>query len=279
MERRWVKEGFRSPNHCLEAVTKRSTNDAWSGKHKSSRKTSEWGAVKSFEEALEKARSGYTEVTEQMKDVFEASKKYIYERVEPKHAIPVNDYVGSTPNVTRAILGLPKDMRRVDVKEKKTPGVHLVYEGGVNCGHEDRDLAIYGARMLALVSLCIRQQIPVKLSITDSTKGLLRNGDDVVTMEVTIKEYSDAANIRKIAYWIAHPSTFRRINFAWMESSPVIERYCDGYGYPIANRESDCEFVRQKYESEGAFWFSSRDFRSDDDILKAWERIDNGRVR
>jgi len=272
-ERKWVKEAFRNPNHCLSSVTTRDLNSAWKGHELSSHKMREWGAVRSFEEALEKARTGYTEITEEMKDTFEAAKKYIYARVEPKHAMPVNDYVGSTPNVTRAILGLPKDMRRVDVKDKKVPGVHLVYEGGVNCGHEDRDLATYGARMLALVSLCIRQQIPVKLSITDSTEGLLSQSNGVVTMEVTIKEYEDAANIRKIAYWIAHPSTFRRINFAWMETSPIIERHCSGYGYPVSNYDDDCEFVRKKYESEGAFWFSSRDFRSDDDILKAWERI------
>ena len=164
-------------------------------------------------------------------------------------------------------------MRKVSVKQKKTPGVHLVYEGGVNCGFDDSDLATYGARMLALVSLCIRQQIPVKLSITDSTEGLLRDNNGVVTMEVTIKEFEEPTNIRKIAYWIAHPSVFRRLNFAWMETSPIIERHCYGYGYPIANTDSDCEFVREKYEAEGAFWFSSRDFKSDDDIIKAWERI------
>ena len=269
---RWEKEAFRSPAHILDAVSVRPVNDAWRGKGRSSDKREEWGAVRSFAEALDKAKEGYTEVTEQMKDTFEAAKKYIYARVEPKHAMPVNDYVGSTPNVTRAILGLPKDMRRVNVEEKKTPGVHLVYEGGVNCGYADKDLAEYGARMLALVSLCIRQQIPVKLSITDSTTGLLK-GDGTVTMEVTIKEYEDAANIRKIAYWIAHPSVFRRINFAWMETSPIIERHCYGYGYPISNTNSECEEIREKYEAEGAFWFSSRDFKSDEDILKAWERI------
>lgn len=272
-----VTDYYRSPSAIIKACD-RPVNNAWKERCRSSKKHEDWGAVETFEEALDKADEGFTEVTEDMKDTFEASKKYVFERIEPKNAIPINDYVGSTPNVARAILGLPKDMRRVDTKKKKQPGIRLVYEIGLNCGYGDDQLIEYGARMLTLVALCIRQQIPVELTISDTCIGPMHESK-YLSIQTRVKNFSDKFNIRKISYWMAHPSVHRRIFFAILETSPLVEEYDSGYGYPITNSRSTCEEMKKIFLKENnSFFFSCHDFRCDEDIIKAWERITGEKV-
>lgn len=264
---------FRSPDDCLRAAQTRKVNSCWSGRTRESDRRDDWGDVNSFAEAVAKAEEGYKEITEEMKKHYEVSSKYVNERIGVRKVMPVNAYVGSTPNVTRAILGLPRDMRRTDLQKKKLPGVSLVYDCSLHCGYSDDVLKERGARMLTLVSLCAEHNIPVRLSVSDTTSRL-RTDDGWTVTEVSVKDYGDIMNIRKVSYWLAHPSVLRRIFFAITETSPVVTRYCSGYGYPISNNRDDCEEVRKiRREEDNTFWFNPNDFKTDDDIISAWNII------
>ena len=268
-----VIDHYRSPTDVLNA-TSRPVNKAWQGAKRSSHKDEDWGAVRSFVEAVEKAKEGYTEVTEEMKQTYNTSRAYVNERIKPRQVLPINSYVGSTPNVTRAILGLPKDMRKMKFESRKVPGIELTYEIGLNCGYSDETLKERGARMLVLVSLFAMHNIPVKLSISDSHRGLRKNSDEILMYRQDIQDFGEPMNIRKVSYWLAHPSVHRRINFAITETSPYVEYHDSGYGWPIANSEEQCDFVKEFFkENFGSVFLTPRDFESDDDIIRVWNEL------
>lgn len=265
---------FGSPTEVLKAASSRPVNESWQGMDRESDQRGSWGSVNSFDEAMEKAKEGFSEITEEMKMKYETSKAYVFERIKPRQVMPVNAYVGSTPNVVRAMMGLPKDMRRVKAEPRKAPGIQLTYEIGLNCGFSDETLKERGARMLVLVSLFALHNIPVKLTISDSHTGLRKDRNEICMYEYDIQDYGESMNIRKVSYWLAHPSVHRRISFAITETSPTVERYSCGYGYPIANDEETCNTVKESFKrmNKGIF-LTPRDFLEDEDIIKVWNEI------
>lgn len=269
-------DNYANPSTVLKACD-RPVNSAWQGQDRESHQNGDWGGVHSFLEAVDKAHEGFTEVTEEMKQTYDSSKKYVFERIKPRQVLPINSYVGSTPNVTRAILGLPKDMRKIKMEPRKAPGIDITYELGLNCGYSDDDLKERGARMLVLLSMFAMHGIPVKMSVSDSHTGLRQDRDEIAMYRYGIQDYGDTMNIRKVSYWLAHPSVHRRISFAITETSPIITRFSYGYGYPISNDEDECNFVKEYFKDNfNSVFLTPRDFLSDDDIIRIWNEITGG---
>lgn len=274
-----VVEAFDSPTAVLNAAEHRPVNDAWQGHKRDSDMKDDWGGVRSFAAAVEKAREGFTEVTEEMKLAYDTSKAYVQERIKPRQVLPINAYVGSTPNVTRAILGLPKDMRRVKMESRKVPGIEIIYETGLNCRYEDRELKERGARMLVLLSLLTMHGIPVKLDVSSCVRGLRQNTDEVLMSKYTIQGWGEPMNIRKVSYWLAHPSVLRRISFAIWETSKYVQCYDRGYGYPVTNSDSRTQGLKDLFKSEGKTFLTTNDFKTDEDIIRVWNEITGQEVK
>lgn len=266
-----VFERFNSPAAFVAAVSDRPASRLWGGSWRSSRSSGdrEWSGASSWEEAVDIAEAGYAEVVDRVRVSASRATSAAFDRVEARPARPVNGYVGGSPNVVRAMQGLPRDMRRTLREPRKLQGVTLVYERGV-IGSVSTDRMIEaGARMVALVRLFERAGVPVRLIVTMASTA----GGETAVCEVVVKDYATPVNLAKIAYYVAHPSAHRRLKFAWLESTPVItsRKFIDGYGRSVSADRSRAEEVRKHYEAEGARWLCINDLKTDSDVVRVWE--------
>lgn len=228
-----------------------------------------WRGTASWTETLDRARRGYPEVVEKVKASATRCTSAVFERIENQPVRPINKYVGGSPNVVRAMQGIPRDMRSMQRQQKKTAGITLVYEVSANGGVDSQRMIDAGARMVALIRLFERAQIPVRLIVSDTGQS----DGDVLACEVVIKDFHAPFNMQKIAYYLAHPSMHRRLWFSWLETTDIAKRRYSGYMCPISNHASEYNEVRKDYEERGMFWFCFRDFDNDDDVVKAWNKL------
>lgn len=228
-----------------------------------------WRGTASWTETLDRARRGYPEVVEKVKASATRCTSAVFERIENQPVRPINKYVGGSPNVVRAMQGIPRDMRSMQRQQKKTAGITLVYEVSANGGVDSQRMIDAGARMVALIRLFERAQIPIRLIVSDTGQS----DGDVLACEVVIKDFHAPFNMQKIAYYLAHPSMHRRLWFSWLETTDIAKRRYSGYMRPISNHASEYNEVRKDYEERGMFWFCFRDFDNDDDVVKAWNKL------
>lgn len=268
-----VFERFDSPAAFVAACSDRPVNSVFAGRSRSSREHggADWSGADSWKEAVTIAEAGYIEVVDRVRVSASRATSAAFDRVEARPARPVNGYVGGSPNVVRAMQGLPRDMRRTVREPRKLQGVTLVYERGVLAGVSADRMIEAGARMVALVRLFERAQIPVRLIVTMASTA----GSETAVCEVVVKDYATPVNLAKIAYYVAHPSAHRRLKFSWLESTSVItsRRFSQGYGASVSADRSMCETLRKHYESEGARWLCINDLKRDEDVVRVWEAM------
>lgn len=263
-------ERFSNASEFVRLMDCRPANRHYEG-WRESRKSGDagWRGTSSWEETLERARKGYPEVVEKVKTAAERCTSVVFERVDNQPVRPINKHIGGSPNVVRAMQGIPRDMRSMQRKQKKTAGVTLVYEVSANGGVDSQRMIDSGARMVALIRLFERAQIPVRLIISDTGE----DGGDVLACEVVIKDFHSPFNMQKIAYYLAHPSMHRRLWFSWLETTDLAKRQYSGYMCPISNNRSEYNEVRKDYKERGMFWFCFKDFENDDDVVEAWNKL------
>lgn len=266
-----VFERFDTASAFVDAVSTRPANDFWKNRSRASRETGDsWYGTNTWEEASQLARVGYAEVVNRVKTASKKATSSLFERVETKPTRPCNGYVGGSPNVVRAMQGLPRDMRFVNRKPKKIQGITLVYERGATCNVSTDKMIEAGSRLVALMKLFERAQIPVRLIVSFAS----RECDEIATCEVVVKDFHAPMNLQKIAYYAAHPSAHRRLKFSWLETTQVCkENFSGGYGRSVSSSERDCKLMKEHYEKQGARWVCINDFDSDDTVIKVWEEI------
>lgn len=267
-------ERFDDASEFVRLMDSRPANSHYQGTRDSrSSGDAGWYGTGSWEETLDRARKGYPEAVEKVKASAARCTSAVFERVECQPVRPINKYVGGSPNVVRAMQGIPRDMRSMQRQQKKTAGITLVYEVSAHGGVDSQEMIDAGARMVALIRLFERAQIPVRLIVSDTGK----DDNDVLACEVVIKDFHAPFNMQKIAYYLAHPSMHRRLWFSWLETTDIAKKRYYGYMCPISNRRSDYDEVRKDYADRGMSWFCFRDFQSDDDVVKAWDKIRSGK--
>lgn len=267
-----IVESFNSTLAFANAQATRGVNDAWRGQHRASRETGDsgWYGTSSWEEAVELSVNGYPEAVERMKATVDTVNKQVLKRVELRPTRPRNGFVGSTPNVPRAMMGLPRDMRYMEKQQKQQPGVVLAYESGILGDVSTEEIIESGSGMVCLLKLLERAQIPTKL-ITTSTNYM---SGDAYSLQIVQKEFHAGFNIQKLAFYLAHPSFHRRFVFSWRETSPVVKNYSSGYGRSVSADREGTETVRRKFKEQGILWFCYKDFRHGaDDVVRIWKSL------
>lgn len=267
----FVSERFDSTERFCRYVETAPVNDAWTGAARHSITGSfEFTGTTSLEQAVSLARNGWDEPVKNMKELTRSKSLNTVERVGLKPSRPVNSYIGGSPNVARAIIGLPRDMRRVSFEEKKLPGITIVYETGVPAFTDKKDIEEHGTRFLALVNVLEASGVPtravVSVAVDDLTSGLCG-------CEVVIKDFGKPLNVKKAAFFLANASFVRRLFFAWVETSPIVTEFDYGYGHPVINREEHMDVCRKSAVERGERWYSYHDFDTDEDIVRKYENL------
>lgn len=273
-------ESFDSTERLFATLSTRGVNDAWSGHVRKSlaegQEKKRFTGTKSWDEALDLARNGYRKPVENMKRLTRDKTLATAERVGVKPSRPISSVVGGSPNVTRAMMGVPRDMRRTVFEKRKMPGVTLVYDMSIPWTVSAAEIERRGTRFLALGNVLGMSNIPVKL-VASCALNELRGDGGVVRFDVTLKDFGNVLNIEKCAFYLAHPSFLRRVVFSLIETSSIVTEYEGGYGIALTDDGYLCDKMRQDAKKSGARWFTFSDFDRDDAIEKAYREIKEGR--
>ena len=231
MEYNVVYERFDNINQMLTAINGRPANEVWKGHSLSSETGSEgFTRTKSYKEAMQFIESGWSEPLEKIKRGVENGFKSNGTR---NKAVPRTGVVGYAPCVPNAILGLPNSMIMTEKTTSKVKAVTILYGMSVTANINQEDIYKAGIVLLNIINDLELAGYRVKLDVEYFSS---REGNDVYGSCVTVKDWRQPLDLKKLAFPISHPSMFRRLGFRWLETNPNVKNRSirSGYGRNVA---------------------------------------------
>ena len=247
-----IKEHFNSINELLSVIESRKNNSVMCGKFSSKSNDKSFTGTKSYEEAVELFRKGYTEILPQIKTGVFANLK----RTETRNRRRVETgVIGYAPHVPNAILGLPNSMIRTNQTPQKTKVVSLVVGITENCGTNASEFIKSGIAALGVVNSLelrgYRVNLKVAFYVASDHYG---SNDEFAFGTVNIKNYREHLDLQKICFPLAHPSMFRRFGFKWLETVPDLKESSWSFGY--GSQVRDLKFIKENFLSKNEYFIN-----------------------
>lgn len=186
--------------------------------------------TKSFEEATELLKNGWTDMANKLTQKLKAIEKDVEPTVRRKTVYDVAGYQCSVP---RYLNGIPTSMIRtvnVPVKQKVINLVKSVdYNGGVSAD----TIVEESVKAMQIIKKLEAQGYRVNLDIVIGT--IERKS---IVCKVRVKNAGERLNISKLAFPLVHPSMLRRLFFRFIEVYPEITKdFVRGYGAPATDSQ------------------------------------------
>lgn len=192
---------------------------------RSSRKTNDergWGESKdwygtaNWQEALDLAKNGWSEGVAKIGPILEKIDRSTAKDV----TVPaiVNDVTGDCVDVDAYLSGQPENMLRWDEVEDTKRVARILFNIAVSGGVSTEAIQWRGATVLALVDRLEAQGIRAEVTcVIHSTQwGGYQN-----STYFTVKEASEPLHLDRMAFFLVHPSSFRRLGFSGLECLPA----------------------------------------------------------
>jgi len=180
--------------------------------------------TKSFEEAEELIsrgwEEGYKKLTDNLKD------REVDEEIQNKRYVPKTDVEGFAPCVPHVIIGRPDTMVNAEFHPKKFKIVDIIVNIGVNGGTSTEDIINRGIVVLNYISQL--ESAGYRCNLYVARCGI-ESGESVFFL-TKVKESSEPLSIKRLAFPLIHPSMNRRFMFRILETLPVCNEWCYGYG-------------------------------------------------
>ena len=227
-----VTENFSSISKLLNTLDKRENNAVMSSCDASYTNGKDFSLTSSYEEACSLLKYGYVDILEKIERERKKTLKENSFLVLPQQTPPINMPIGYIPHVPNAIQNLPNSMINTIKTPKKTISISIVYSFRETCGEKADNFVTAGIALISAINLIERCGIRTKLSIGFFPSS---SNTQIIFPTLTIKNYEDNFNIKKICFPIAHPAMFRRIGFKYCETCPnLTDSYFSwAYGSPI----------------------------------------------
>lgn len=222
-----INERFDSIHQMLAALGSRSANTVFSGYSLSSETGDEdFTGTKSWNEAMGLIANGWPEPLDEIK---RGVANHFKSREAVQKNRPQTGVVGYTPCVPNAIMGLPNSMIMTDKTPQKVKAVTIIFAVGVNCGTSATTIRRAGINVLNIVNDLELAGYRVKLNVEFFAAT---EGSDFCSVQVTVKDWRQPLDLKKLCFPIANPSMFRRFGFRWLETVPTLTNrgYRSGYG-------------------------------------------------
>lgn len=236
-----IREHFDSIHQMLSVIEGRSNNSIMADKHASEKSSKSFTGTNSFSEAKNLFQYGYTDVLDKIKA---GTTKTNPTQIQNRRRVSTG-VVGYAPHVPNAIMGLPNSMIQTNSQPQKIKAISIVYDITENCGTKAQEFIDSGIAVLNVVNNLELQGVRVSLKImffcAQSQSGEAHDEEAFGT--VTVKDYREHMDIRKLCFPIAHPSMFRRFGFKWIETVPELKssEWNWGYGSHLKNGEKECK--------------------------------------
>lgn len=179
----------------------------------------------SYEEAEDLMRNGYAEGCNA---ILKGSSKIPF-----KGGTRTNrkvDFVGGSPHVVNAIIGVPKTMIRTTSVPQPQKMIRIFYDCTASESVSKDVLFEGGGKLYALIKHLEMMGARVELHILCATT----KSYDTAVVTVKVKDYRQPLNPMLMSYPLTHTSFFRRHILRWIETSECTShaRYDCGYGHP-----------------------------------------------
>ena len=237
-------ETFNSISAFLNAINSRKNNENMK-RDNSSHRTNDisFFATANYEEAEKLITNGWEEKLPEIKRQFTSSVKQNSNGTINKRRT-YNHVEGYAPHVPNAILGVPQSMINTQRVAQKVKVVSLIYSPTANCGTNGDTFIKAGIVILNIVKQLELNGIRVNLKI--AAKDSMDYDNNYAGSFVTIKNYREPLDLKKVAFPIAHPSMLRRFGFKWLETFPELKGdFSGGYGHTVSDEKDHKEFLTQ----------------------------------
>jgi hypothetical protein len=188
----------------------------------------EWALGVSYDQALELARTGWSEGAKDLSDRLAA-----HMPPRDKEDSWRYDVAGELPDIGRYLAGDPVHMRRHGHPKGHQPIVSIAVNIRLQSNVKASAMANYGAALVAVIDQIEHHGKRVELMVTFAT----RQTGSRVSAGWMVKRAEDALDLAAVAFSVAHPAASRRIGFAMYEHSDVPATR--GYGGTLTLGEND----------------------------------------
>lgn len=246
-----IFEHFNSITSFMKALEERKENNsAMSGEFSSKSGSESFTGTKSYDEAADLLKNGWTEKLEEVKQKFSAAVK-ANANASTERVRPTTGIVGYAPCVPNAIRGLPNSMITSERTPQKVKAVSLVYGTTVNSEFGSDELIKCGVVIMQIVNSLELSGYRVKLVQELVATG---TGSDTATAMIDLKDYRQPLDLKKLCFPMIHSSMFRRLGFKWLETVPNLTNrgFSGGYGSAQTSDYNERkEFLKEKLNCLG----------------------------
>lgn len=147
---------------------------------------------------------------------------------EKKSKVKVYSVNGYYPNVSKAIIGNPKCMRKFKKVTSKSKIVEIIWDPGILARESADRITTQGIKLLSKIKELELSGYRVRLMV-QGFKGEYCGNRNLYICRIPIKEENQQLDISRVSYPLANAGMLRKWVFKWYEHLPNAE-YLSGYG-------------------------------------------------
>lgn len=222
---------FRNLDDFSLSILSEDINPIFSSTKSSSSASFDFTGTNSFKEAWNLCRFTMDEGFERFYNLYSNLNRIFTNNLKKN---TVFSPVGFNPNIPRYLKGVPTNMHnyRMEYSEQI---VSIYINTSYSSFQNHNEIINRGVLILNLVNYLENQGIKVNLSLCD----LSMKDNEIVLMDIPLKNVNEKLNIKKCYFPLVHPSFLRRLCFKGLELMPVANpRWSYGYGLPLEYKDA-----------------------------------------
>ena len=239
-------ERFDSIAQMLKTIESRPENEVFKGQKPESKNSDKsFSRTSSYEEAMGLITNGWAEPLEQIK---KGTGNSFRSNGQVNKSRPQTGIVGYAPCVPNAILGLPNSMIMTEKTPSKVKAVTLLFSMSVTCAYSQEKILKAGIVILNIINDLELAGYRVRLDVEFFGAN---KGNDVCSARVTVKDWRQPLDLKKLAFPISHPSMFRRFGFRWLETYPNLTNHGYRHGYGSSSFKENYNNALKTFKDSG----------------------------
>lgn len=227
---------FDSLREFYDYLCKTPFNEAFRWAKHSSVSNDEWFTkTKSFEEAVELFKNGWSDMATKLVQKLKVIESKTEPAMKPRSQLDVCGYQAVVPLYLQGVPNSMINKKMVPIKQKViTINKSIDYSGGTSADK----IIDESIKAMQIIKKLEAQGYRCNLNIVlGSTAGWGKNEKQFL-IKVRIKSANEKMNISKLAFPLVHPSMLRRLFFRFIEVYPNVTKYfISGYGHPAESYE------------------------------------------